>query len=112
MASCCATSAATPGPLRQGLLALAHGQPVYEDLTRRMLRARGLLRADGVPTAKGRARAAEEALDEARWQELRRAPQLSELAARDDGLTRIEDILTRDQIAAIDARLGPRGAVA
>ncbi|EBA07656.1 metal ABC transporter permease [Sagittula stellata] len=98
--------------LRQGLLALAHGQPVYEDLTRRMLRARGLLRADGVPTAKGRARAAEEALDEARWQELRRAPQLSELAARDDGLTRIEDILTRDQIAAIDARLGPRGAVA
>lgn len=98
--------------LRQGLLALAHGQPVYEDLTRRMLRSRGLLRADGVPTAKGRARAAEEALDEARWQELRRAPQLSELAARDDGLTRIEDILTRDQIAAIDARLGPRGAVA
>ncbi|AUC52930.1 MAG: metal ABC transporter permease [Sagittula sp.] len=98
--------------LRQGLLALAHGQPVYEDLTRRMLRANGLLRADGVPTERGRARAAQEALDEARWQALRRAPHLSELAARDDGLTRIEDILTRDQIATLDTRLGPKGTVA
>ncbi|WP_370313350.1 metal ABC transporter permease [Sagittula sp.] len=98
--------------LRQGLLALAHGQPVYEDLTRRMLRANGLLRADGVPTERGRARAAQEALDEVRWQALRRAPHLSELAARDDGLTRIEDILTRDQIATLDTRLGPKGTVA
>ncbi len=90
--------------LRQGLLALAHGQPVYEALTRRMLRARGLIQPDGVPTETGRAAAAAAALDEARWHALRRAPHLRDLAPRDDGLTRIEDILTPDQVAGLDAR--------
>ncbi len=91
--------------LRQGLLALAHGQPVYEALTRRMLRGAGLMRADGVPTDKGRAEAARVLLDESRWQALRRAEGLASLAARDDGLTRIDTILTPDQLADLDARM-------
>jgi manganese/zinc/iron transport system permease protein len=36
--------------LRQGLLALAAGQPVYEPLTLRLMRRAGLARADGVAT--------------------------------------------------------------
>ncbi|MFZ5963098.1 metal ABC transporter permease [Thalassococcus sp. BH17M4-6] len=95
--------------LRQGLLSLAMGQPVYEGLTRRMLRTRGLMRADGVPTDEGRAQAQSALRDENRWQALRTSTHLSELATRDDGLTGIEEVLTPDQIADIDARLrGPR----
>ncbi|PYG29147.1 metal ABC transporter permease [Pelagimonas varians] len=96
--------------LRQGLLALAHGQPVYESLTQRMLRSRGLMRADGVPTDKGRNAAAQALLDENRWQALRRIETLSSLAVRDDGLTRIGDVLTPDQVKLLDARLSPQGA--
>lgn len=96
--------------LRQGLLAIAHGQPVYEDLTRTMLRRRGLIRADGVPTEEGRREAAAILRDEARWQALRRSTHLSEIAPRDDGLTRIEQVLTPDQLAALDARVGIGGA--
>lgn len=92
--------------LRQGLQALAHGQPIYERLTRRMLRAEGLIRADGEPTATGRAEAAAVLRDEARWRALRRSPELAEVAPRDDGLTRIEEVLTADQVATLDARLG------
>ena len=44
--------------LRQGLLAMAQKQPIYEKLTLRLLRRAGLARADGVATKSGRARAA------------------------------------------------------
>ncbi|WP_299937240.1 metal ABC transporter permease [uncultured Pelagimonas sp.] len=97
--------------LRQGLLALAHGQPVYETMTQRMLRGRGLMRADGVPTDEGRNAAAQALLDENRWQELRRIEELASLAIRDDGLTRIDEVLTSDQVKLIDTRLSPQGAV-
>lgn len=53
--------------LRQGLLALAQDQVIYEPLTLRLLRRRGLLRADGVATEEGRARAAKALRDEHRW---------------------------------------------
>lgn len=93
--------------LRQGLMALALGQPVYERLTARMLRQRGLLRADGVPTEAGRAQAARIVRDEARWKALRRSQSLSDLSARDDGLTDIDQVLTPDQLAELDRRIGP-----
>lgn len=96
--------------LRQGLLALARHEPIYESRTRRMLRARGWLRPDDQPTEKGRAEAARILLDEARWHALRRSDSFADLAARDDGLTRVESVLTPDQIAALDAGLGPQGA--
>lgn len=91
--------------LRQGLLSLAQGQPVYERLTRRMLLKAGFMRLDGVTTEAGRVAAAGAQLDEARWQALRRSEHLSELAIRDDGLTAIEHVLTRDQLSTLDARM-------
>ncbi|MBO9464339.1 metal ABC transporter permease [Tropicibacter sp. R15_0] len=97
--------------LRQGLLALAHNQPVYEAMTQRMLRARGMMRADGVPTDAGRIAAATALQDETRWQELRRIEELAMLANRDDGLTPITDVLTADQVALIDTRLKPQGVI-
>ena len=92
--------------LRQGLLALARGDTVYERLTRRLLAREGLAGADGVATDEGRARAALALRDEARWELLRRLPAYEAVASLYDGVGEIEAVLTPDQIADIDARLG------
>ncbi len=97
--------------LRQGLLALAQGQPIYEPLTIRLLKARGFARADGMPTREGTIRAARAFRDEKRWEVARATPELELAAALYDGLTQIEDVLTTDQIAEIDRRMGPPEAV-
>ena len=92
--------------IRQGLLALAQGQKIYEPLTLRLLRRAGMVRADGVATEDGKARAAKALRDEKRW-DLVRADQAHEAtAALYDGLRDIETVLTRDQIAEIDRRIG------
>ena len=93
--------------IRQGLLALAQGQPIYEPLTLRLLKQKGLARADGVATEDGAARAARALRDEKRWDVARAMPELELAAARYDGLTQIEDVLTSDQIAGIDVQIGP-----
>lgn len=94
--------------LRQGLLALAQGLPVYERYTLRLLVRAGLARPDGVATEAGRAEAAKALRDEARWA-LARAGQGPEAAASlYDGLRPIESVMTPDEIAALDARLAPR----
>ncbi|MAU51004.1 MAG: zinc ABC transporter permease [Roseovarius sp.] len=97
--------------LRQGLLALAGGQPVYEPLTLRLLQHRGLVRADGVATEAGRAAAARARLDERRWQLLRSLPEFEAAAARHDGLSPLDRVLTPDQLAALDRHLGPEAAI-
>src|SRR6056297_1315805 len=96
--------------LRQGLLALAGDQPIYEPLTLRLLRRAGLVRGDGVATARGHAQATRARLDERRWQMLRSLPEFEAAAARHDGLSPLDEVLTPDQIAALDRRLGPDGA--
>lgn len=96
--------------LRQGLLALAQGQPIYEHLTLRLLRRAGLARADGVATDEGRARAAKALRDEKRWEIVRGDLAHEAAAALYDGLRDIETVLTRDQIVEIDRRIGgPQG---
>ena len=97
--------------VRQGLLAIAQGQPIYEPLTLRLLKKEGLARADGVPTSNGAARAAKAHRDEKRWEIARATPELELAAARYDGLTQIEDVLTPDQITEIDRRIGPPSEV-
>ena len=96
--------------IRQGLLALAQGQPIFEKLTVKLLRRRGLVRPDGVPTDEGRASAAKALLDEKRWQ-IARALTLHEAAAAYDGMSGIETVLTPDQIRDIDKRISPEVAV-
>ncbi|MDJ0639573.1 MAG: metal ABC transporter permease [Paracoccaceae bacterium] len=91
--------------IRQGLLSLAQGQPIYEPLTLRLLQAEGLARADGVATDTGKARAARAHWDEKRWEIARATPEFELAAARYDGLTRLEEVLTPDQIAEIDGRI-------
>ncbi|KRS13848.1 zinc ABC transporter permease [Roseovarius atlanticus] len=94
--------------VRQGLLALAQGQPIYEGLTLRLMRRRGLIRPDGVATDQGQAQAAAALRDERRWQALRSDPAHEEAAASYDGLTPLDDILTPDQLTALDEGLRPK----
>ncbi|MDW4498399.1 metal ABC transporter permease [Sulfitobacter sp. D35] len=91
--------------LRQGLLALAQNQPIFERLTLRLLQRAGWAHPDGVATDEGRGRAAKALLDETRWQLVRRDPSFEAAAALYDGLTAIETVLTPDQIAEIDRRI-------
>ncbi|MEM9710032.1 MAG: metal ABC transporter permease [Pseudomonadota bacterium] len=91
--------------LRQGLLALAHDQPIYEALTLRLLARRNWVRADGVATEAGQVASSRARLDEERWGIVRSDPSFELAAARYDGLTPIEAVLTEDQIAEIDLAL-------
>ncbi|MGB3244295.1 MAG: metal ABC transporter permease [Sulfitobacter sp.] len=95
--------------LRQGLLALAHEQPIYERLTLRLLRAQGWALPDGVATPEGKGRAARAMRDETRWQIIRRDPAYEVAAAQYDGLTPIESVLTTDQIVEVDSHITARG---
>ena len=52
---------------RQGLLAVAHHEPIYDALTLRVLRRAGWVRRDGVPTPTGLRAAATAVEDEAMW---------------------------------------------
>jgi len=92
--------------LRQGLLALAQGHPIYERYTLRLLQKRGWALADGMPTEAGKGQAAKALRDESRWEMLRGIAMHEAAAARYDGLTRIEAVLTADQIADLDERIG------
>ena len=91
--------------LRQGLLALAQGQPIYERLTLRLLRAEGWALPDGVATKTGRSMAAKAMRDETRWQILRSDPNFETASTQYDGLTPIESVLTPDQIRDLDKRM-------
>jgi manganese/zinc/iron transport system permease protein len=92
--------------IRQGLLALAQNQPIYEKLTLRLLQRQGLVRRDGVATPDGIALSSKTLRDEKRWEIARSAHAHEGVAARYDGLTPIEDVLTHDEIAEIDNTLG------
>ncbi|MGI3185219.1 metal ABC transporter permease [Nioella aestuarii] len=91
--------------VRQGLLALAQGQPIYERYTIRLLHRAGLSRADGVATDAGRARASKALLDEKRWEILRAMPDQEAAAALYDGIRPIDTVVTQDQLAEIDTHL-------
>lgn len=98
---------------RQGLLALAGGQPIYERYTLRLLQRAGLARPDGVPTEAGRAEAARAVLDEARWAAARRIHAHEAAVARYDGLRPIGSVLTPDEVREIDAGIArPRPVTA
>lgn len=96
---------------RQGLLALAKGEAIYDPMTLAVLRREGFIRADGVATDAGEAEAAKARLDEARWLKARSLFDADELAGQPDFLGAIENVFTPDQIAAIDRALAtPRAA--
>ncbi len=96
---------------RQGLRALARGEPIYDRLTLSVLGRTGLIRGDGVLTDDGREAAARAQLDEARWAAAQRLAADDPVLDRYDGLTPIDELLTPDQVAHLDSHL-PRPELA
>ena len=96
---------------RQGLLAMARSEPIFDPLTLSILKRDALLRDDFVPTEDGKAQAAKALRDEKRWEIARKNHQYEAAVSRFDGLTPIEDVLTSDEISDIDTEIGPPAAV-
>ena len=90
---------------RQGLLALAHGERIYDRLTLAVLRKHGFIRKDGVATFAGTAAASKALRDEMRWKVARRMYAEEAVLSRYDGLTPIEEVLTSDEIKEIDLKI-------
>ncbi len=92
--------------LRQGLLSLSRAEPIHDRFTLATLRNAGFIRRDGIATEHGRAQAAKALRDEHRWDVARRIHQDTALTGRYDGLTPIEQVFTRDEIAEFDRLIG------
>lgn len=91
---------------RQGLLALARTERIFDPLTLSVLLREKLIRQDQVATPKG-ARMARAALeDERRWTRAREVYQDEAVISRYDGLTPIGEVLTPDEIAHLDQLTG------
>lgn len=92
---------------RQGLTALARGETIYDAFTLKVLKRKGLIRADGVATLAGRGAAAEVIRDEARWSLYRKLFPDDAANAAHHGLAPIVDTVPADIIAELDRRLAP-----
>ncbi len=96
--------------LRQGLLALARDERIYDPLTLRLLRRAGYMRSDGVATEAGRAAAGRARYEEAMWALYRRTYPEEALLHEHQGLVSVDGALPPDIISELQARLGPTPA--
>ena len=99
---------------RQGLLAVAHDEAIYDPVTLRVLRRAGYLRSDGVVTEAGLAAAARARYEEAMWALYRRHFPEEALLQEHQGLQPVAEALPPDIIADLRAHLshGVVGAAA
>ncbi|MGM0703597.1 MAG: metal ABC transporter permease [Pseudomonadota bacterium] len=93
--------------LRQGLLAVARDEPIFDNLTLRILQRRGYLRRDGVPTPPGRAAARDAEHEERLWALYRERQPEDALQQEHSGLTPIASVLSPDAIMTLEAELPP-----
>lgn len=90
---------------RQGLMALARSEPIYDAFTLKVLRRKGYIRRDGVATLEGRGAAAEAVHDEARWALYRRLHPEEAAGTTHQGVSPIKAVLPPDLVADLDQRL-------
>lgn len=91
--------------LKQGLLALGRQEAIYDALTLKLMHKNALLRKDGVPTTLGRTEAAKALHDNARWALAQKYYGQTQHLGAYDGLAQLEERLTPDQLAHIEAQL-------
>lgn len=91
--------------IQQGLLTLGRGEEIENAKIARALQHAGYLGGDRSMTVEGATAARATLLDEARWNMARRVLDQGSLGDQYDGLTAIEEVLTRDQIALLDQRI-------
>ncbi|AXS39610.1 metal ABC transporter permease [Breoghania sp. L-A4] len=95
---------------RQGLLALARGEPVFDPLTIRVLGRRGFLRGDGSPTPEGLSAGGRMSRDQALWNRYREDYPEDAHALADWSLKPIDDVLPRDLVSELEHKLAPAAA--
>ncbi|WP_342643721.1 metal ABC transporter permease [Rhodoligotrophos ferricapiens] len=95
---------------RQGLLALARAEPIYDPLTMRVLRRAGFVRPDGVPSLQGRAAAAAAVRDEALWELYRREFPSEAASIEYQGLVPISEAVPPDMVTELERRFTLKGA--
>lgn len=93
--------------LRQGLLALARDEPIFDSLTLTLLRRQGYIRRDGVPTPPGRAAARDAEHEERLWALYRERYPDDALHQEFSGLVPIARVLPPDAIIALESQLPP-----
>ena len=91
--------------LRQGLLALARDEAIFDDLTVKVLRRQGYIRRDGVATPSGWAAARDAEHEERLWALFRREYPEDSAQLDHRGLLPIERVLSPDTIMALESRL-------
>ncbi|MCI4665153.1 MAG: metal ABC transporter permease [Neomegalonema sp.] len=101
--------------LRQGLLAVARSEPIFDARTVRILCAAGYLRGDGAPTEAGAVAAKQMARDQALWNLYRDLHPEEAFALADWSLRPIDEVLPPDLVAGLmeqlaQARRGGIGA--
>lgn len=94
--------------LRQGLLAVARDEPIFDNLTLKILQRQGYLRRDGVATPPGRAAARDAEHEERLWALYRERHPEDALQQEHSGLTPIVNVLSPDAIMALEAELPPK----
>lgn len=90
---------------RQGLLALARGEPIFDTMTQAVLRRSRYLRRDGTPTLAGRGAASRIVRDQALWNRYREDYPDEALMMDDWSLRPIEEVLPGDLVRELEARL-------
>ncbi|MFD2252234.1 manganese/zinc/iron transport system permease protein [Pseudochelatococcus lubricantis] len=95
---------------RQGLLALARDEPIYDPLTLKVLRRAGYIRADGAATLEGRSAALAATREEALWGLYRKLFPDQALNADYHGLTPINEALPPDVVRDLEQRCNLRAA--
>ena len=95
---------------RQGLLAMARGEPVFDPFTRRVLRFKGFLRRTGTATEAGKAAASAMLRDQMLWNRYRELYPEEAVLLDDWSLKPIDSILPGDLVADLERALGPSGA--
>lgn len=90
---------------RQGLLALARDETIYDPLTLKVLRRSGFIRADGTPTQEGRSAALAATREEALWGLYRRLFPDDVMTAGYHGLTPINEALPSDIVRDLEQRI-------
>ncbi|MDN3520674.1 metal ABC transporter permease [Halomonas ramblicola] len=93
--------------LRQGLLAVAHEEPIFDGLTLKLMRRRGYLRRDGVATPLGLAAARDAEHEERLWALYRELHPDDALHREHAGLVPIGQVLSADAIMALEMQLAP-----
>ncbi|NRG19670.1 metal ABC transporter permease [Rhizobiales bacterium] len=96
--------------LRQGLLAVAHDEPILEPITRKLLIKQRYLTGDLRPTEAGWSAARRIDRDQALWNLWREEYPDEAHALADWSLKPIDEVLSPDMVADLETRLAPHDA--